>query len=67
MNCEDTFIEPLNITIGPQKHITSLWNKKIKQFRDLTNQLNHYYATYDMKAVISKTMLAPTITYLAHT
>ena len=67
INWEDTFIEPLNISIGPQKYITSLWNKKIKQLRDLANQLNHHYATYDMKAVISKTMLTPIITYLAHT
>ena len=32
-----------------------------------TQNLNHQYATYDLKAVISKTIITPCITHLAHT
>ena len=62
-----TVLPPLNITIASATAITSSWNKNIKTSRDKAINLNHFYATYDLKATFTKTILSPCITYLAHT
>jgi len=59
-------IEPLNITIGPPT-VTKTWVATIKEIQQKAQNLNHQYVTYDLKAVISKTILTPYITHLAHT
>jgi len=60
-------ITPLNITIGSATAITSFWNKNIKTLRDKATNLNHFYASYDLKATLTTTILSPCITYFAHT
>jgi len=47
--------------------ITSSWNKNIKTLQEKATNLIHLYATYDLIATLTKTILSLYITYLAHT
>jgi len=47
--------------------VTKTWDVTIKELKQKVQNLNHQYVTYDLKAVISKTILTLYITHLAHT
>jgi len=67
INWRPQHIDPLNIVTGPPTAITKSWNKKIAEIKEKIKQLRLQHATFDTKAVISKTILTPIITHLANT
>ena len=56
-----------NITIGPPATATKLWCKNIKEMKQKAQDLNHKYVTYDLKAVMSKTIFTLYFIHFAHT
>jgi len=47
-------------------HCNYVYGTEISKLRENATSLNHFYATYDLKTILTKTILSPYITYLAH-
>ena len=57
INWRPQYLYSLNIAIGPPTAIKKIWNEKITGMKEKIKQLRLQHATYDLKAIISKTIL----------